>query len=165
MERLDGPERMAAKADRTRVTSWTMPMRLGVSISTVTRQSFWLTKDLIWAATFALAQSPKRICISAPSCSDPAIDELCRWKLGQLGPGSEIGFRRVSWDTALQLRHRNEAWLDGVGAAISSSDARSIDLFREEPEGGAGGPKLLVVKAEVGSRKPTVTFRTVSKQG
>ena len=80
-----------------------------------------------------------------------------------MGPGSEIRFRRVSWDTAVQLRHRNEAWLDGVRAAISSSDARTIDLFEEETDSVAGGPKLLVVKAEEGSQKPTVTFRTVSE--
>ncbi|KAF4580527.1 hypothetical protein EYR38_003126 [Pleurotus pulmonarius] len=88
------------------------------------------------------------------------IAEADMWKLGQLGPGSEISFRRVSWDTAVQLRHRNEAWLDGVRAAISSSDVRTIVLFKVETESVAGGPKLLVVKAGEGSKKPTVTFRT-----
>ncbi|KAF9491325.1 AHS2-domain-containing protein [Pleurotus eryngii] len=82
------------------------------------------------------------------------------WKLGQLGPGNEIRFRRVSWDTALRLRRRNESWLGGVRAVISNSESGSIDLFEEETEGGQGGPKLLVVKAEEGSQKPTVTFRT-----
>ncbi|KAF7427799.1 hypothetical protein PC9H_007015 [Pleurotus ostreatus] len=72
------------------------------------------------------------------------IAEADMWKLGQLGPGNEIRFRRVSWDTALGLRHRNESWLDGVKAAISKSESGSIDLFKEETEGGLGGPKLLV---------------------
>ncbi|KDQ27267.1 hypothetical protein PLEOSDRAFT_1042673 [Pleurotus ostreatus PC15] len=72
------------------------------------------------------------------------IAEADMWKLGQLGPGNEIRFRRVSWDTALGLWHRNESWLGGVRAAISKSESDSIDLFKEETEGGLGGPKLFV---------------------
>jgi urea carboxylase len=36
------------------------------------------------------------------------------WRLGQCRPGDTIHFKRVSWDAALQLRQRTEAYINAV---------------------------------------------------
>lgn len=44
----------------------------------------------------------------------------CRWKLGQLAPGSTVEFRRITWDASLSKATQFDTWLTSVSNYVAS---------------------------------------------
>ncbi|KAH9475545.1 Putative urea carboxylase [Psilocybe cubensis] len=52
------------------------------------------------------------------------------WKLGQLGPGNTIEFRRISWSSAIQRSVSNIQWLEAVEQSCSSHKLKETSISR-----------------------------------
>ncbi|KAJ8473633.1 hypothetical protein ONZ45_g16222 [Pleurotus djamor] len=84
------------------------------------------------------------------------------WKLGQLEPGSEVQFKRISWKQAIDLGRRNNAWLSMVRVAVRDKNyhtsSSSGALGSEELAECFGGP-ILGTSSENDPEKPSVILR------
>ncbi|KAJ7208843.1 allophanate hydrolase subunit 2-domain-containing protein [Mycena pura] len=74
------------------------------------------------------------------------------WKVGQLGAGCTVEFRRVSWDAAMMLEERNANWLKHVQLGDESQLESTLDVvLPDTPQ----DPKLLDIP-RTGSSARTV---------
>ncbi|OAA60292.1 Allophanate hydrolase subunit 2 [Niveomyces insectorum RCEF 264] len=93
------------------------------------------------------------------------------WKMGQLRAGDSVQFHRVSLDSALQTRRRNEAFLAALAAAVSTAGAAGsaassspesalvpFDSDTIGPEAAEPGQDVLRY-LEATATRPAVTYR------
>lgn len=83
----------------------------------------------------------------------------CRWKLGQLNPGSTVTFSKISWQDAQACARDLITWTEAVQASINGQP--QLDLTNSA-FGGTELSGILYRNEQLsGSQKPAVTFRQV----
>ncbi|EJD01957.1 uncharacterized protein FOMMEDRAFT_109008 [Fomitiporia mediterranea MF3/22] len=91
------------------------------------------------------------LCISTIATAD-------QWKLGQLRPGDQLQFKRISYSDAIILQERADKWLETIFALSSGFNASPFKLPGYSPSSlPLRDPKLHSVSAS--SSKPKAVFR------
>ena len=88
---------------------------------------------------------------------------MCRWKLGQLRPGSLLRFEPVSADRAVRIMEHTEHVVDSVrkfvrtGSIVAYPEPADLETSNELQD-----PRLHVIEENPGNQRPQVVFRQVS---
>lgn len=84
-----------------------------------------------------------------------------RWKLGQLSPGSNVQFRRISYSTAVEIQKHNEKFLAKVEEIVSGQQGEpAMALYNDTQRDQEYSPKLYQ-KRESESEKDAFVLRQV----
>lgn len=109
---------------------------------------------------FAFAPSPLQKCMVYDTVIRPRSSEFYRWKIGQLGAGNTVQFRRIPFANALRLKDKCEEWFTCVQKAISGDLLGPLmNPYHSSTEDKHEDPRLQAKLSS--SKKPLVVFRQV----
>jgi hypothetical protein len=106
-----------------------------------------------------------RVCGKVSMCKpwECMSKQLCRWKVGQLRPGSTIQFKKVSYSHALHLEEGVRAWFHSLRSCVESGSFDNLpnSVLSLKPREKLEDSIMLVNGSQRTSERPRAIFRQV----